>query len=467
MTLTERFPQLRSRGVRYALALVLVGGSSVWFFLAAHVLASPYLVSFMAAVALSSLLGIGPGCVAWVAATLASDFFFTPPIFDLNFDRFTWLAAANYALALLFGRAGAQLVRHRIGQALLFEKFVLGLNGKPFVGRIDGALEGELYGWAVDRNVPSLPPRITVYANTQPIGDVLPVWYRPDVGQHSFYFDLSLVCPAGSHPLVEARFQDGARLSHCPLKVRIPDGPGKCHSDAILFMHIAKAAGTAFREAIVGNYKQSQIAYLYSHVPGFPISDLGALPLEQRANFRLVIGHFHYGIHAFFPQKTVYVTVVRDPIRRVISHFQFLLQTEIAAPKDMNLPELLLKMLETHATTQLDNMMVRCFAGVLEANVPAGAVDRNIYDRAVYNLHRSFRFVGHQEWADDAYANLHNQFGWTARKSLAALNRGERINDQAFDAVRPAIEHFNRWDCQLYSEICRTFPPPPSSLPTR
>jgi hypothetical protein len=187
MTLTERFPQLRSRGVRYGLALVLVGGSSVWFFVAAHVLASPYLVSFMVAVVLSSLLGIGPGCVAWLAATLASDFFFTPPILDLNFDRFTWLAAANYALALLFGRAGAQLVRHRIGQSLLFEKFVLGLNGKAFVGRIDGALEGELYGWAVDTNVPSLPPRITVYANTQPIGDVLPVWYRPDVGQHSFF----------------------------------------------------------------------------------------------------------------------------------------------------------------------------------------------------------------------------------------------------------------------------------------
>lgn len=467
MTLTERFPQLRSRGVRYALALVLVGGSSVWFFLAAQVLASPYLVSFMVAVGLSSLLGIGPGCVAWVAATLASDFFFTPPIFDLNFDRFTWLAAANYAVALLFGRAGAQLVRHRIGQSLLFEKFVLGLNGKPFVGRIDGALNGELHGWAVDRNVPSLPPRITVFANSQPIGDVLPVWYRPDVGQHSLFFDLSLVCPAGSQPLVEARFQDGARLSHCPLNVRIPERPEKRQSDAVLFMHIAKTAGTAFREAIVGNYKQSQIAYIYSHVPGFLISDLGTLPLEQRANFRLVVGHFHFGIHSFFPQNTVYATIVRHPIRRVISHFQFLLQTEIAAPKDINLPELLVKMLETRSTTQLDNMLVRCFAGVLEANVPAGAVDKNIYDRAVYNLHRSFRFVGHQEWANEAYANLRNQFGWTARKSLAALNRGERIDDQAFDSVRPAIEHFNRWDCQLYSEICRVFPPPPSSSPTR
>ena len=79
---------------------------------------------------------------------------------------------------------------------------------------------------------------------------------------------------------------------------------------------------------MVGNYKHSQVAYLYPHPPGFLVSDLGLLPLEQRARFRLVMGHFQYGIHEFLPQEYTYVTIVRDPVERVISHYNYLRQTQ-------------------------------------------------------------------------------------------------------------------------------------------
>lgn len=450
---------MRSRRAHYALALVLVACSCLWFFWAAHILAAPYLASFMVAVALSSLFGIGPGCVALVAATLASDFFFIPPIFDLSFNRYTWLAAGNYALALLCARAGAQFVNRKIGRSLLFEKFVIGGNGAKLVGRLDGESCGEIYGWAVNTDSPLRPPNITIYVNDRPVGEVLPVWYRPDVGQHSFYFDLPQVCAPCTAARVDARFATARALANCPLRVRIPPARKPSHSETVLFMHIAKSAGTAFREAIVGNYKQSEIAYIYPDAPGFLIPNLGVLPLEQRAKFRLVIGHFQFGVHTFFPQECLYVSIVRDPVQRVLSQFHYLLP-ELGAGPDADLPRLLVEIMERRPIVNLDNLLVRCFAGAQATEVPPGRVDSAVYERALQNLRTNFKFVGYQEYAKDAYLTLQTQLGWHANESLKLANRGHCTDYSGFESVRHMIEHFNSWDCLIYQEIKRLFPLP-------
>src|SRR5205807_1894560 len=79
-------------------------------FYSQHLLRAPYLVSFMAAVAVSALFGIIPGFIATVLAILASDFFFIPPIMELNLDHLTLVAAANYGLAALAARASARVL---------------------------------------------------------------------------------------------------------------------------------------------------------------------------------------------------------------------------------------------------------------------------------------------------------------------------------------------------------------------
>jgi hypothetical protein len=220
-------------------------------------------------------------------------------------------------------------------------------------------------------------------------------------------------------------------------------------------MHLPKTAGTAFREAIVGNYKASEVAYLYPDPPGFLPCDFGLLPLEQRARFRLVVGHYHYGVHQFLPQKSTYITIVRDPVRRVISHFRYLMEPQKALGGAS--PSLLAELLERGATVNLDNLMVRCFSGVVKGDVPPGHVNREVYERAVHNLRTSFKFVGYQERSYQAYAALQARFGWNHQAALDSVNRGV-FDDQRFDSVRKLIEHSNRWDCQLYAEIRRLFP---------
>ncbi len=462
MTLVERFPRFRSSQVRYVLPVCLVAASTVAFFYSERVLSSPFLISFMGAVGISALFGVVPGLIAGVLATLASDFFFIPPLLELNLDHSTWLAGANYGLALVAARAGAGILQstgrdQKIKLALyqLLQGVVNGQNAnRRVLGRLDGHTAGEIEGWAFDKNEPSKPPKITVYVDGRPRAEVLPVWHRDDVGPHCFYFDLSENRPPGP-ARVEVEFSDGQPLSNSPLKIEVPLSSAAPLREAILFMHIPKTAGTAFREAIVGNYKRSQVAYLYPDPPGFLPCDFGSLPLEQRANFRLVLGHYHFGVHHFLPQPTTYVTIVRDPVRRVISHFLYLIEHE--KPGSGAPPSLLAELLERGGTINLDNLMVRCFSGVKKVEVPPGHVTRDVYDLAVHNLRTSFKFVGYQERADEAYAAMQVLFGWHLQGTLKVVNRLGR-QDPRFESVRGTIEHFNHWDCQLYAEIRRLFP---------
>jgi hypothetical protein len=337
------------------------------------------------------------------------------------------------------------------------EKLALSRSKNTVFGRLDGCIEGELYGWALNPKEPLSAPKLTLCVESRPVAEVVPVQYRPDIGRHSFYFDVSQYCAPGQRTTVDARLPDGRLLPNSPLAVSVPARSAR-PSDAVLFMHIAKTAGTAFREAIAENYRQSEIAYLYPDPPGLLTYKLELLPLEQRKGFRLVIGHFQYGIHSLLPQKCQYVTIVREPVARIISHYRYILEKRNErGTGNEDSAGALVAMLERYETVNLDNLMVRCFAGVDEKDVPPGYVNQEVYALAVQHLENDFSFVGYQESANEAYLNLQQRLNWKPRAALDSVNKGRFSATQKYESARQAIEHFNRWDCQLYEQIRSLF----------
>jgi Sulfotransferase family/Domain of unknown function (DUF4118) len=463
MSLLDQFPWLRSRRVGYAFAILSVAGAAICFSYADHIVSAPYLMPFIMAVAFSALFGLGPGLLALLLATLVTAFFFIPPLGTLTLNRATWIAAASYALVLVLTHLGVQYVRRKLARSFLVENFAASKEAgeavrQDLLGRLDGEVDGELFGWALDKSHPSIPPKVTFYVDERPVGEVFAAHYRPDVQEHSFFFDLTECCAPRSVARVDAKFADRTPLSNSPLQVKIPSGAAPLHSETVLFMHIPKTAGTAFREAMIENYKHSQVAYLYPHPPGLLVSNLGLLPLEQRARFRVVMGHFQYGIHEFLPQEYTYVTIVRDPVERVISHFHFLRQSQPELTSDGAVSLSLIEMLERRKTVNLDNLMVRCFSGAAENQVPPGSIDQRVYDLAIDRLRTKFKFVGYQDRANEAYEALQKRFNWKARASLEIVNKGEQAKANIDETTRAAIERFNSWDCRLYSEIRDLFP---------
>ena len=184
-------------------------------------------------------------------------------------------------------------------------------------------------------------------------------------------------------------------------------------------------------------------------------------PPQQLSWFRLVIGHFRYGLHRWLPGQTTYVTIVRHPLQRVISHYLYLSQTNptvlTAGKRRLDLVEAL----ELRVTVDLDNAMVRYFGGIDDHEVPPGTVGYEAYHRALHNLRTAFSFVAHQECADESYAAMRERFDWKATAKLDLVNQNAAALDPfEQNRIRQAVEYHSHWDYLLYQEILHLFPMP-------
>jgi hypothetical protein len=453
-----RFAFFQSRIVVYAIAsLLLAAGVLIWL-LPVSVAETAVCASLAAVVTLATLSGIVRGMIAVVIAAVAFAYLLEGSL-PAGLAGFSLVALSAYGIerwAILSGRD--QKVR------LLLSHLRHSRPQNPDeadsrtreLGRLDGCHNGVLYGWALDANDETRASKLSLYVDGRPQAETLAVHYRPDVGSHCFYFDLESLNEPAREASVDVRFSDGRVVPNAPMTVRVPARLTR-RKEAVLFMHISKTAGTAFREALAENYRLSEIAYVYPDAPGMLCRNLSDLPLEQRRGFRLVAGHFQYGIHNFFPQEYAYVTIVREPVARIISEHRYL-REKGRGNTEQNAASSLIAMLENPEHVNLDNLLVRCFSGVNESELPPGSVNEKTYRLALENLRKGFCIVGHQERLQAAYETMRERFDWKPRGAFERVNATRVGTPEEYEGAREAIERSNRWDLELYAEILRLYP---------
>lgn len=85
-----------------------------------------------------------------------------------------------------------------------------------------------------------------------------------------------------------------------------------------LFLHLAKTAGSTLSSV----FKRSERPTKFTHTWAQPKMQ----DMPNIANKDTVFGHFRYGLHYYFNRSCTYMTVLRDPIDRVVSHYYYHLQ---------------------------------------------------------------------------------------------------------------------------------------------
>jgi len=116
-------------------------------------------------------------------------------------------------------------------------------------------------------------------------------------------------------------------------------------------------------------------------------------------------------------------------------------------------------MFDSRVTTNLDNLMVRCFAGVYEKDFPPGSINAEVYDLAARHAQDAFLYIGDQERIGDAYLFLQQKFGWHWSIPPEMVNSGSYTStEQTGDLDAALIRRFNMWDCKLYEHIGNLFP---------
>ena len=140
----------------------------------------------------------------------------------------------------------------------------------------------------------------------------------------------------------------------------------KAHNKPILiFLHIPKSGGTTLKTILWQQVFPSRIYNLYergNHKER--IIQLNHLLKGKKKKITLIMGHVGYGIHSYLPGDYKYITMVRDPIKRVVSMYHHIQRDPMhqfySLVKNMTLSEYLTSGIDEAST----NSQVRFLSGV-------------------------------------------------------------------------------------------------------
>ena len=222
----------------------------------------------------------------------------------------------------------------------------------------------------------------------------------------------------------------------------------------IVFFHIPKTGGMSLRGLFVKNYRT--LKHFNTGLESLTVdnwnkclSRIKGMSPEKIAQYRVFKGHMQFGLHEVLPPPVEYITFLRDPVKRVVSHYTMLCRKNTVfsdhlidlSKTDWNLTEY------PEFCYSLDNGQTRALAGV-DPNLPFGACSEKHLQLALKNLDTHFRFIGLTERFNLSLMLLKRVYGWKWHFYVP-----DNVTSCSFPlspAVLEAIRHLNRFDFELY-----------------
>lgn len=219
--------------------------------------------------------------------------------------------------------------------------------------------------------------------------------------------------------------------------------------DLLLFLHIPKAGGSTLHAILDREYGRGPTVW----TTDWPDEEeIGRLPLEERAAIDLIKGHFHFGLHRLFPQQAAYVTLVRDPVARVISHYHYV-RHKPEHPLHRRVVDGGLSLRE-YVTAGLSDELENGQTRLLSTRArESGTCDRACLEEAKHNLVEHFPVVGVTERFDESILLFRQTFGWRL-PLYAPINVARQRDRTPVDAeTRQSIRERNGLDEELYAFV--------------
>lgn len=221
----------------------------------------------------------------------------------------------------------------------------------------------------------------------------------------------------------------------------------------LTFVHIPKTAGTTLWLILQREYGPRGVLRMDDTDEA---AAFGALPLPQRRETRVLVGHFP--LHIPLPQSIQppqstqppqCITVLREPLEQVLSHYCHV--QRFAWEDGANTPLTLGGFLASELYHK-DNMQTRMLAGAEAMALPLGACDRDVFEQAKHNLTTHVAVAGLTERFDESVVLMQRRFGWKmpcyVRENVGV---GRLDRSQVPGDLLQAIWHQNSWDQELYA----------------
>jgi glycosyltransferase involved in cell wall biosynthesis len=216
--------------------------------------------------------------------------------------------------------------------------------------------------------------------------------------------------------------------------------------ELLFFLHIPKAAGTAFYDLLachfappeIGNWSDDDLDAAYHSGTKLPLGTA-----------RLMRGHVDTTIQRVLPRRAKFVTMLRHPIERVISHFDYLrrvLHPGHEAVQNMTLAEFLDYEPGSFLARNYD---ARMLAGLTYGGSLHSYEDPSLLELAKESL-AGFAFFGIAERYEDSIRLLDKSFSWRASPAQQVRNAAHvKLQNLDQETVR-RVEDANRVSLELY-----------------
>lgn len=229
---------------------------------------------------------------------------------------------------------------------------------------------------------------------------------------------------------------------------------------ALILLHIPKTAGTTLAIILIGHYGQEHTKAVTGGDPGREA--FAREPEAERLRPALFIGHQPFGIHEHVPRPCDYVTVIRDPVARVVSHYHHVLnETSHYLHTMVRSRKMTLLQYAQNAigTKELDNGQTRMLADYsLNARTPVRSGSRDLLESAKQNLETHFCAVGLTERFDESMVMLAESLRWTSIPPyLPARVSGRSGRYPLSRDVTERIREINSLDAELYEWVAARF----------
>jgi len=165
----------------------------------------------------------------------------------------------------------------------------------------------------------------------------------------------------------------------------------------IIFVHIPKASGTTISKLLRRWFEPREI-----YEVGTKAREEDATELRRLPKPRLILGHAAFGLHEALHEPATYVTVLRDPVSRLISHYHYAGRTPMH-PLHQRIRNGELTLCDV--ARRLPNLQTRYIGGLVQGNPTEQTLEQ-----AKANIDRHFGIAGLAERFDETVMLLHRKF---------------------------------------------------------